>query len=50
MAIQYAYDYFNEIGVEIDFVTVFEGDKDTPPDLESEKIWKKFRNKRNKEI
>lgn len=42
MAIQYAYEYFNEIGIEIDFVTVFQGDKEIPYDEESEKIWKKL--------
>ncbi len=42
MAIQYAFEYLNEIGIDIDFVTVFKGDKEIPYDEESEKIWKKL--------
>ncbi len=38
-AIQYAYDYLKEIGLEIDYTTIFEGDKDVPKDEESKKIW-----------
>lgn len=41
-AIQYAYDFFQEVGLEIDFVTIFAGDKEVPPDTESEKIWKRL--------
>lgn len=38
-AIRYAYDFFKELGVPIQYVTIFEGDKDTPNDVESKKIW-----------
>lgn len=39
-AIQYAYDFFKELSLIIEFVSVFEGDKEVPADVESEKIWK----------
>lgn len=41
-AIRYAYEFFMEVGLRIDFVTVFTGNVDVPPDEESEKIWKKM--------
>ena len=40
MAIKHAFDYMNEIGADIDFITVFGGDDETPADKESEKIWR----------
>lgn len=40
-AIQYAYDFVvEELGLKIDYVTVFEGETGVPEDKESEKIWK----------
>ncbi len=40
-AIQYAYDFIvKELGLAIDYVSVFSGDSELPPDVESEKIWK----------
>ena len=39
-AISLAHEYFQEIGMELDFVTVFEGDSETPKDVESETLWK----------
>lgn len=41
-AIQYAYDFFKEIGLPIEFVTVFGGDSQVPADEESEKIWREL--------
>lgn len=41
-AIRYAYDFFKEIGLSIEFVTVFWGDSQVPADEESEKIWREF--------
>jgi alanyl-tRNA synthetase len=39
-AIKFAYDFIKkELGLEIDFVSVFAGDKEVLPDKESEKIW-----------
>ncbi len=39
-AIQYAYDFVvKELGLEIDYVSVFEGEEGVPQDKESEKIW-----------
>src|SRR3989338_126319 len=39
-AIQYAYDFVvNEIGLKIDYVTVFAGEKGVPEDKESAQIW-----------
>ena len=38
-AIKHAYEFMKEIGLEIQYVTIFEGDKDTPKDEESKKIW-----------
>jgi len=40
-AIQYAYDFITkEVGLKIDYVTVFEGETGVPADTESEDIWK----------
>jgi alanyl-tRNA synthetase len=39
-AIKYAFDFFHEIKLPIDYVTVFGGDNEVPPDKESEEIWK----------
>ena len=40
-AIEYAYEFLvKELGLEIDYVTVFKGDKEVPADTESEQIWK----------
>ncbi len=40
-AIVYAHEFITkEMGLEIDFVSVFAGDDDIPPDEESEKIWR----------
>ncbi len=40
-AIKYSYDFITrEMGLKIDYVSVFEGDEETPADDESEKIWK----------
>jgi len=40
-AIEYAHEFItNEMGLEIDYVTVFEGDERVPADDESERIWK----------
>lgn len=40
-AIQYGHDFISkEMGLEIDYVTVFGGDGDVPEDKESETIWK----------
>ena len=41
-AIEYAYDFFKEVALPIDFVTIFGGDNEVPPDEESEKIWRKL--------
>lgn len=44
-AIKYAYEFITkELGLKIDYVSVFAGDKerDIPPDEESEKIWRKI--------
>jgi alanyl-tRNA synthetase len=47
-AIKYAYDFFKEIGLPIQYVTVFAGDPSTssgqgvPKDEESKKIWEKL--------
>ena len=41
-AIQYGYDFFKEMSLPIDFVTVFGGDKEVPADEESEKFWKEL--------
>lgn len=39
-AIEYAYEFITkEMGLKIDYVTIFEGNKDVSADLESEKIW-----------
>jgi len=38
--IEWAYEFIaKELGLEIDYVSVFAGDKEVPPDKESEKIW-----------
>jgi len=40
-AIQYTYDFIvKELGLTIDYVTVFEGEGSVPEDKESEEIWK----------
>lgn len=40
-AIQYAYDFIvSEMGLTIDYVSVFGGEGDVPADVESEEIWK----------
>ncbi len=40
-AIEYAHEFLTkEMGLEIQYVSVFKGDKDVPADEESEKIWK----------
>src|SRR3989344_4752747 len=40
-AIAYAHEFVTkEMGLTIDYVSVFEGDKEVPADIESEKIWK----------
>jgi len=42
-AIEYAYDFIvKELRLTIDYVSVFEGDKDTPADNESREIWQKI--------
>ncbi len=42
-AIRYAYEFIvNELGLEIDYVTVFAGDENVPFDKESYEIWKDF--------
>lgn len=41
-AIRYARDFFNEIELPIQYVTIFKGDSEVPPDGESERIWKKL--------
>lgn len=39
-AIKYGYEFITkELGLKIDYVTVFEGDSEVPRDEESEKIW-----------
>jgi len=38
--IEWAYEFIvKELGLEIDYVSVFAGDKEVPPDKEAEKIW-----------
>ncbi|OGI90187.1 hypothetical protein A2911_02155 [Candidatus Nomurabacteria bacterium RIFCSPLOWO2_01_FULL_40_15] len=45
-AIEYAHEFITkELGLEIDYVSVFEGDKDTPADDESREIWQKIDSK-----
>ncbi len=40
-AIEYGYEFITkELGLKIDYVSVFEGDAETPADEESRKIWK----------
>ncbi len=40
-AIEYAYEFITkEIGLTIDYVSIFEGEGEIPPDTESENIWK----------
>lgn len=38
-AIHYAHDFLQEVGLEIEYVTVFEGDEKTAADEESNNIW-----------
>jgi len=45
-AIQYAYDFIvKELGLTIDYVSVFEGDEEIPADNESREIWQKIDSK-----
>ncbi|MBI3589716.1 MAG: alanine--tRNA ligase [Candidatus Liptonbacteria bacterium] len=40
-AIKYAHEFITqELGLKIDYVSVFEGDSEVPKDVESEKIWR----------
>ncbi|MFH0712903.1 MAG: alanine--tRNA ligase [Candidatus Jorgensenbacteria bacterium] len=40
-AIRYAHEFITgEMKLKIDYVSVFEGDKEVPPDEESEKVWR----------
>jgi alanyl-tRNA synthetase len=39
-AIKYAYNFFKEINLPIEYVTVFGGDKEVPLDEESARIWR----------
>jgi len=42
-AIEYAYDFIvKELGLMIDYISVFEGDKEIPADNESREIWQKI--------
>lgn len=42
-AIEYAYEFItSELGLTIDYVSVFEGDSETPADDESREIWQKL--------
>jgi alanyl-tRNA synthetase len=41
-AIKLAKEFLDSINIEIDYVTVFEGDKETPRDEESAKIWREL--------
>ena len=41
-AITLTYNFLKEIGIEIQYVTIFEGDKDVPEDIESKKIWEEL--------
>jgi alanyl-tRNA synthetase len=41
-AIKYAYDFFREMSLPIDYVTIFGGDEEVPFDKESDKIWKEL--------
>lgn len=41
-AITLTYNFLKEIGIEIQYVTIFEGDKDVPKDIESKKIWEEL--------
>src|SRR3989338_3346263 len=41
-AILYAKEFLDSLGVSIEYVTVFGGDKDVPRDEESVKIWEKY--------
>ncbi len=42
-AIEYAYEFITkELGLKIDYVSVFEGDSETPADNESRDIWQKI--------
>lgn len=50
-AIEYAYEFIvKELGLKIDYVTVFKGDPQTPVDIDSEKIWEEVRNKNNEKF
>lgn len=41
-AIKYSKDFLDSINVKIDYVTVFEGDENTPKDEESIRLWKEL--------
>lgn len=41
-AIGYAFDYFREVGVNVQYVTIFAGDDRTPRDEESRSIWQEL--------
>jgi len=41
-AIRYAKEFLDSINIEIDYVTVFQGDNDVLKDVESSKIWEKY--------
>lgn len=41
-AIKLAYDFLKEIGLEIQYVTIFKGDKEVLKDEESKKIWQEL--------
>lgn len=45
-AIKYAYDFLKSLGLEIEFVTIFGGDKDVLADEESAEIWQNLGIKR----
>src|SRR3990167_7599309 len=45
-AIEYAHEFITkELGLKIDYVSVFEGDSETPADEESREIWQKIDSK-----
>jgi alanyl-tRNA synthetase len=47
-AIEYAYEFITkEVGLKIDYVSVFNGEGGIEPDMESEKIWMEIKEKNN---